>query len=79
MAAVAINGKIYAMGGLQDSVGVTYITEEYDVASNKWKKVAYSGTEREGHTASVVNNKIYTIGGWDRYSNLEEVVEEFIP
>ncbi|GAE87975.1 Kelch repeat-containing protein [Acetivibrio straminisolvens] len=79
LAAVAINGKIYAMGGLQDFVGVTYITEEYDVASNKWKKVAYSGTEREGHTASVVNNKIYTIGGWNRSSSLEEVVEEFVP
>ena len=61
-AAVVVNNKIYAIGGigvLSDSSA----NEEYDPATNSWVTRASMPTARHGLAAAVVNNKIYAIGG----------------
>ena len=71
----AVNGKIYAIGG-----AITFdnrpfwfssipTVEEYDPANDKWIKKAnmpiIQNSGPWGLTTSVVNEKIYVIGGWD--------------
>jgi PKD repeat protein/N-acetylneuraminic acid mutarotase len=62
LAAVVLNSKIYAIGGLH---GNTYIgsVEDYDPSSNTWK-MHNTPIYAPGDTAAaVLNGKIYTIGG----------------
>jgi len=69
-----VNGKIYAIGG-HLSPGIDFATvEEYDPATDTWIKKADMPTARASLSTSVVNGKIYAIGGgWlDFLSTLEE-------
>lgn len=59
LAACAVNGKIYAIGG----VGGLKKTEEYDPATNTWSTKADMPKGRAYFGASVVDGKIYAIGG----------------
>jgi N-acetylneuraminic acid mutarotase len=65
--AVAVyQSKIYVIGGtVGDSVnlGFTGATEVYDPATNTWEAKADMPTPRADLCASVVNGKIYLIGG----------------
>lgn len=76
--AVAVNGKIYVIGGAHANipgkppteplwVGVpTLVTgkvEEYDPASNTWRERASMPTGRNHFMAGVVDGKIYAIDG----------------
>jgi hypothetical protein len=65
--AVAVyQGKIYVIGGtVGDGVnlGFTGVTEVYDPATNTWEAKADMPTPRADLCASVVNGKIYLIGG----------------
>jgi len=65
--AVAVfQNKIYVIGGtVGDSanLGFTGATEVYDPATNSWKSNAAMPTPRADLCASVVNGKIYLIGG----------------
>ncbi|MHC4676573.1 MAG: kelch repeat-containing protein [Planctomycetota bacterium] len=68
-----VNGKIYVIGGSTSSLvsrgrqirqaGILPTVEEYDLATNNWIKKADMPTAREMLSTSVVNGKIYTIGG----------------
>ena len=61
-----VNGRIYAIGGGVYSSG-TYDTssavEEYDPATDTWTTKSPIPTERGWHSASVVDGKIYIMGG----------------
>ncbi|MFC1522829.1 fibronectin type III domain-containing protein, partial [Elusimicrobiota bacterium] len=59
LTAVAVNGKIYAIGGTGD----TSANEEYDPATNSWTAKTNMPTGRKDLSAAVVNGKIYVIGG----------------
>jgi N-acetylneuraminic acid mutarotase len=62
----AVNGKIYAIGGLGDENNrwIAYSTvEEYDPVTDKWTKKADMPTARAGFSTSAVDGKIYAIGG----------------
>jgi len=68
LSACAVNGKIYAFGGMGEGVYNSISTvEEYDSATDKWTKKADMPVPRNNATASAVNGKIYIIGGifWD--------------
>ncbi len=73
----SVNGKIYAIGGDQGSLignvipatGMTYqvsnATEEYDPSSNAWILKSPMPTARARFAATVYQNKIYCIGGYN--------------
>jgi N-acetylneuraminic acid mutarotase len=61
-----VDGKIYAIGGDLRGGGTpnsTSTVEEYDPVTNTWTTKADMLTARWGLSASVVNGKIYAIGG----------------
>ena len=64
LAAAAVNGKIYALGGKPSETTITDRLEEYDPATNTWTVKAPVPTARYDLSAEMVNGKIYTIGGW---------------
>jgi N-acetylneuraminic acid mutarotase len=73
-----LNGKIYAMGGVND--GFRSELEEYDPAKDIWTKKANMPTPRYGLCTNVVNDKIYAIGGTnDPNWNPVQAVEEYDP
>ena len=87
LAAVAVGGKIYAIGGRNNVDGRLSVVEEYNPASDTWKKVADMPTAREGHAAGAVNGKIYAIGGFTTVKRRNgtkvlkkvKIVEEYDP
>ena len=63
-----VNGKIYAIGGQAGKAGpgggpLLSTVEVYDPATDTWKKKADMPTARGWFSTSVVNGKIYAIGG----------------
>jgi RNA polymerase sigma factor (sigma-70 family) len=74
-----VNGKIYAIGGQfwEGMKGVFLATvEEYDPMADKWTKKSDMPTARCYLSTSVVNGKIYAIGGGDIQL---QTVEEYDP
>ena len=66
----AVNGKIYAVGGTDPwgdkGVGARISAlEEYDPAIDIWTKKANMPTARSSLSTSVVDGKIYAIGGYN--------------
>lgn len=58
----AVNGKIYAIGGIRNNTQLA-ITEEYNPATNTWTTKKSMPTARSGFAIAVYKNKIYCIGG----------------
>ncbi|RKU06877.1 hypothetical protein C6503_25300 [Candidatus Poribacteria bacterium] len=64
-----VNGKIYVMGGLgwpyiPDHGGpVLSSVEVFDPKNNQWTEITEMPAPKVGHTTSVINGKIYVIGG----------------
>ncbi len=78
--ATASNGKIYAIGGYDNSNNHFLATvEEYDPATNIWKPKANMPTARYSLGVTTTSNgKIYAIGGnntGDKYGHLATVQE----
>jgi N-acetylneuraminic acid mutarotase len=63
LAAVEVNGKIYAIGGYNG--GVLQTNEEYDPVTNTWQIRTGMPTGRIWFAAATVNGKIYALGGGD--------------
>jgi N-acetylneuraminic acid mutarotase len=60
----AVNGKIYAIGGINDtSNSPLSVNEEYNPANDVWRSKADMPTPRSGFAVAVYNNKIYVFGG----------------
>jgi len=69
-----VDGKIYAIGGGESPSNGGYAgtesyttVEEYDPATDTWTTKSAMPTKRWCHSASVVEGKIYVIGGSDSY------------
>ncbi len=77
--AVAVNGKIYAIGGWTPDRPLQTV-DEYDPTTDTWTKRADMPTAREGAVAGVVNGNIYVAGGFDRLGNTAlSTLEEYDP
>ena len=63
LSACSVKGVIYAIGGSLDAYSSTSVVEAYNAAKNMWTIKASLPQELCGLTASVVNDKIYVIGG----------------
>jgi len=57
-----VNGKIYAIGGLNNDTQLD-VNEEYNPVTDKWATRASMPTARSGFAIAVYQNKIYCIGG----------------
>ena len=83
--ASVVNGKIYAIGGtlsggtLGGLSQLTPIVEEYDPATDTWTRKADTPTARAALATTVVNGKIYAIGGWNSGNPNLSTVEEYDP
>jgi RNA polymerase sigma factor (sigma-70 family) len=62
---VAVNGRIFAIGGIADLAGGPILStmEEYDPVKDTWMERADMSAKRWGVSAAVVDGKIYAIGG----------------
>ncbi|MEM2704254.1 MAG: NosD domain-containing protein [Candidatus Bathyarchaeia archaeon] len=80
-----LNGKLYAIGGADPSLGRRVEVSRvdiYDPIADTWQldavqRMSVPRTHLEPETP-VMNGKIYVIGGWDGYTELS-TVEEFDP
>ena len=76
--AVAVNDRIYVIGGY-DGQQYTTAVEEYDPVKDRWVRKSDMPTARQLlNSASAVDGKIYAIGGWDQ-ANVLSTVEEYDP
>ncbi|MDA8774210.1 hypothetical protein N9N13_00660 [Opitutales bacterium] len=57
-----LGGKIYFVGG-RDGSSAKNIAERYDPATNAWESIASMSVARMGVASSVLNGKLYAIGG----------------
>jgi N-acetylneuraminic acid mutarotase len=69
-----VNGKIYAIGGLNNDTQLA-VNEEYNPVTNTWATKTPMPTARSGFAIAVYQNKIYCIGG--TVGNGEELVSGF--
>jgi len=79
---VAVNGKIYAIGGYEGNNKPSLSTvEEYDPKTDTWTKKADMPTARTNLSTCTVNGKIYAIGGdiGQKENIATSVVEEYDP
>jgi N-acetylneuraminic acid mutarotase len=74
----AVDGKIYAIGGIGgnitnsiNDVKILSAVEEYDPATDIWTKKADAPMARVMFSTSVINGKIYAIGGMDSLLSLK--------
>ena len=91
LSAVAVNGKIYVMGGVARSSGwywdlaeatadeLVSAVEVYDPETDTWTRKTDMPTARCGMGTVVVAGKIYTIGGLAANGKIMNVVEVYDP
>ena len=65
----ALDGKIYFSSGGFSGGGIN-VFERLDPAKNQWETLTQMSTTRFGATATVLNGKLYVIGGLD-FSSME--------
>ncbi|MBI2890188.1 MAG: hypothetical protein HYY13_05330 [Nitrospirae bacterium] len=63
LAAAAVNGRIYVIGGANGTE--LAVNEEYDPVANTWATKTAMTTARNNLAASAVNGRIYAIGGYN--------------
>ena len=62
-AAVALNGKIYVLGGEEEFLPMSDAVQEYDPATQLWTLRASMPTAREAAAAAVFQGRIFVVGG----------------
>ena len=75
----AVDGRIYAIGGLGRENVLVGTMEVYDPRTDAWTEKADIPTPRFLPAASVVDGKIYVIGGGSRSQLAVPTVEEYDP
>ena len=80
LAAAAIDGKVYAMGGSANANDIhTDIVERYDPATDSWSTVASMLNRKRGQSASILRGEIYSVGGVAMGFGLSSLVESYDP
>ena len=76
-----VNKKIYAIGGTGQGWGEIPFAavEEYDPVADEWVKKTAMPTPRCVFSTSVVDGKIYAIGGYLQGNITTAIVEEYDP
>ena len=58
-----VNGKIYAIGGIDDTDVILSVVEVYDPATDTWAEIPDLQVQRYNLSTCTINGKIYAIGG----------------
>jgi len=73
LGAQTVNGKIYTLSGIRrEALFITLrfgVTEVYDPANDSWTTKLSIPTRVWGYASTVVDNKVYVIGGWNMTSS----------
>ena len=77
--AVALNGRIYVIGGLAAPGGMTGSVEIYDPNANRWTAGKDMPTARSRATLLVLDGKIYALGGKTKDATVTDAVEAYDP
>jgi N-acetylneuraminic acid mutarotase len=74
-AAVALNGKIYLIGGFYTDTNVPSAdVHVYDTTTNRWSQAAPLPAPRGGHAAVVRDGRIHVLGGGNSKSTIADHV-----
>ena len=65
MPSVLLDGKIYTIGGIDNTGQTVATTEIYNPAANSWSIGEPMPTTRHHHAMCVLDRKIYVMGGYD--------------
>lgn len=72
LGAAALNGKLYAAGGRNDTTELSSV-ESYNPLANQWTSVVAMATRRSGIGLAVVNKKLIAVGGFDGTTYLKSM------
>ena len=70
-AVVAVNGKIYMLGGMARGQDAHALNQEYDPATDRWRERAPMPHALSHAGAAALNGKIYVVGGFLRNVHLD--------
>ena len=70
-AVVALNGKIYVLGGMARGQDAHALNQEYDPATDRWRERAPMPSALSHAGAAALNGKIYVVGGFLRNVHLD--------
>lgn len=76
---VAVNGKVYVLGGMARGADSSALNQEYDPATDRWRERAPMPGPLSHPGAVAVNGRIYVVGGFLRNVHLDaqDAVFEF--
>ena len=77
LAAAALNGQIYAIGGINSNGNTVGTVEVYDPSSNTWNSAGPLTTPRAHLAAAAGGSTIYAIGGLDENGHVLPTVEQY--
>ena len=75
----AANGKLYAVGGMDEDAFELRSVECFDSSTEQWSAVADMSTTRVDHDVAAVDDKLYAIGGYDNTGTDLSSMECFDP
>ena len=76
LAAAAVDGKIYVLGGVSFASDSETLNEEYDPVTDSWTTKAAMPTGRNGLAAVGGNGKVYAMGGNSSANSYDETANE---
>jgi N-acetylneuraminic acid mutarotase len=79
LAAAAVDGVVYVIGGRSSSTSYETANEAYDPATNSWSARADMTTGRRHLAAAAVDRVIYAIGGQSSSTSYETANEAYDP
>ena len=76
---VALDGKLYAVGGVGAAYEALDTAEVYDPQADGWQPLAKMSTARYALGLAAVGGKVYAMGGMDDGDSILESVEAYDP
>lgn len=78
LAVATLNGKVYAIGGIDERREALQTVEVFDpIGNNKWTPISGMNVKRASHGVGVLANKIYVVGGTSGSTTVLSDVETF--